>query len=151
MCQDCSRNPAQHLREDVDGSLAPGQSALDRVRQRNHGIEMRAGNGSECKNQSNQRRSRGNSVRKQRDGCVASSEPIGHDSGTDDGRNQKSGPKKLRDRSLTQVRFHCWPILSTSILRAKFINGRKRQRKKQADATIEKGKRFAIGAFHFLR
>jgi hypothetical protein len=54
-----------------------------------------------------------------------------HYSRADDGCNQRSSPEKLRDCPRLQIRFHCWPILSTSLLRANLsmdASGRERNR-----------------------
>lgn len=77
---------ADQLRNDVAGHVVPSKTASAASQSVTTGWKMSSGDGGERKNQCNEARSRGNSVcqKRQRDGT--SSEPLGHDAGTDHGR-----------------------------------------------------------------
>jgi hypothetical protein len=100
---------ANDLSTDVQRNLVPRQPALRRVGERDGRIEMRARDGTERENQSDQRRTRGDGIGKEGDGDVAARQPFAHDPGADDRCQQETradglGGHAPSDRSL---HFHC--------------------------------------------
>jgi hypothetical protein len=61
------------------------------------GIEVRAGNATECQNQRNQNGSGGYGIAKQCESDIASSKIVSHDSGADHTSDKKSGSYELGD------------------------------------------------------
>src|ERR1700722_6926445 len=76
---------------------------------------MRAGYRSKCQYQGHERRASGNRIRQQGHGNVSGGQSLCHDSRTDDRGHKKGGSEKFRHDPRAQIRFHCFPIRSTSV------------------------------------
>ena len=67
-------------------------------------VEVRAGEGAEHQDEDREDRSGRQGIAQERKRCVAARELLRHDSGADDGGEQKGGPQPFRERALRQRR-----------------------------------------------
>lgn len=105
---DVGSSDAEHgprdLSSDVTRHLSPRESALGGNGERHGRVELCARNRPEGEDQRDEDRARCERVRKERNRQVSTGEPLTHDPGADDGREQKAGPDALRDHTAPEGR-----------------------------------------------
>jgi hypothetical protein len=100
-----AENAADQLRHDVGGQIHRRESTVDALDHRHSGIEVRAGDGPEHRDVGDQPRARGDRVRKKGQRIIMS-QPLTHDAGADDGREQQESPESFGRSAHAQGRTH---------------------------------------------
>ena len=93
-----SEDGSSDLGKDVRGSLAPGDSSFDCIRQRDRRIKVGAGDGAEAKNQGDKGRACRQRIGEQRDSSVAARELLRHDAGADHRGKEKGSSDSFRSQ-----------------------------------------------------
>ena len=93
---------ANDLGRDIRERVGPAQAALGRISEGHDRIEVRAGDGSEGEDERDQSGARRQRVGQQCDRHVAPRQPVAHDPGANDGREEHRRPDALRDETAMQ-------------------------------------------------
>jgi len=90
-----ARDRARALHDEIERGGAPIDPPPKQHRQRHRRIEMRGRDRSEHMDQHDQARARCQRVAEQGDCDIPARQPLGHDAGADDDREQQQGPKEF--------------------------------------------------------